>query len=165
MLLVQQPASPRSAPPSCWRGWNLHVNFHEISLILYFTYQVLLWGSKWAKSLCSEGRRGTRVSVPLWCVTALCWALSLSTGSGCMWDLMAAYQLTTHMSLSWGCSSLCTEMLWNVAYEKSKPKCFCNSMWGKTNVGVNENIPASLLIWAGRGGGGGSFCAFVKRVK
>lgn len=163
MLVVQQPATPRSASPNCWGG-NLCVNLHEISFILYFTYQGLMWGFKWAKSLCSEGRRGTCVSVSLWCVIALRWSSSLPTGSGCMWDLVAAYQLTTHMSLWQGCSSLQTEMLWNVVYEKSKLKCFCKIMWGKTNVGVHENIPASLLTWAGRGGGG-SFCAFVKRVK
>lgn len=170
MLITSAHGAPGAAasyskfsPPSCWGG-DLFVNRHEISLILYFTYQVLVWGFKWEKSLCSEGRRGTCVSVPLQCVIALCWSLSLPTGSGCMWDLMAAYQLTTHMSLWRGCSSLLTEMLWNVAYEKSKPKCFCNSMWGRTNVGVHENIPASLLTREGREGGG-SFCAFVKRVK
>lgn len=79
-----------------------------------------------------------------------------------MWDLMTAYQLTTHMSLRRGCSSLLTETLWNVAYEKSKTKCFCNIMRGKTNVGVHENIQASLPTQAG---GDGSFCAFVKQVK
>lgn len=164
VLLVQQPAIPRCAPPSCWGG-HLCVNFMKCHwyFILHIIHHIM-WGFKWAKSLCSEGRRGTRVSVPLRCVIALCWSLSLPTGSGWMWDLMAAYQLITHMNLWWGCSSLLTEMLWNVAYEKSKPKCFSNSMWGKTNVGVHGNIPASLLTWAGRGGGG-SFCAFVKREK
>lgn len=136
VLLVQQPPTPRSAPTSCWGG-NLCLNLHEISLILYLTHQGFMWGFKWAKSLCSEGRRGTCVSMSLQCVISLCWSSSLPTGSGCMWDLMAAYWLTTHMSLWWGCSSLLTEMLWNVAYEKSKPKCFCNIMWGKTNVGVH----------------------------
>lgn len=84
------------------------------------------------------------------CIIALCWS-SLWPVSGCMWDLMTAYQLTTHMSLHRGCSSLLTEMLWNVAYEKSKTKCFCNIMRGKTNVGVHENMQAGLLTQAGRG--------------
>lgn len=118
-------------------GGNLCMSLHEISLILYFTHQGFMGGFKWAKSLCSEGRRGICVSVSLQCVIALCWAVSSPAGSGCMWDSMAAYQLTTHMSLWQGCSSLLTEMLWNAVYEKSKPKCFCNIMWGKTNVGVH----------------------------
>lgn len=99
-------------------------------------------------------------------VIALCWcSLSdRSAGSGATWDVAAASQLTTHISLRRGWDSLLTGKLWNIAYEKSKMKCFCNIMRGQTNVGVHENIQASLLTWAG-GGEEGSCCVFVKQIK
>lgn len=59
---------------------------------------------------------------------------------------------------------LLTERLWSTAYEKSKPRCFCNVMRRKTNVGVHGNVQASLLAWAGSRGGRRPR-AFLKRVK
>lgn len=161
VLLVQQPATPRFSPPSCWGG-DLCVNLNEISLILHLHIRCFC-GQKAFAVRAGEARVCLcPCSVSLHCADPCLYQQDLAACG--IWWLPTIKSLTTHMSLWWGCSSLLTEMLWNVAYEKSKPKCFCNSMWGKTNVGVHENIPASLLTRAGRGGGG-SFCAFVKRIK
>lgn len=147
-LWVQQPATPRSARPSYWCT-HPGMNLHEMSLKFCQALRVYV-GLKLGKKPWWWGQeRHVACPCACVCVIALRWSSSLRPGSGCMWDLMSAYQLTTHMSLRRGCSSLLTETLWNVAYEKSKTKCFCNIMWGKTNVGVHENIQASLLTQAG----------------
>lgn len=164
MVLVGTAASHSKI---CMSKLLVRTSLHEPSWnfieILVYTLRVYV-GLKMGKKPWQRGQEKHMCVCALMCVIALRWSSSLWPGSGCMWDLMSAYQLTTHTSLHQGCSSLLTEMLWNVAYEKSKMKCFCNIMRGKTNVGVHENIQASLLTRAGRGGDG-SFCAFIKQVK
>lgn len=93
------------------------------------------------------------------CVNALHWSSSLLPGSGCMWDLMTAYQLTTHMSLWWDAAHCWQKSFGTWRMKRAKQNVSVIPWEGRQMLGVYENIRASLPTRAGRGEDW-SFCAF-----